>query len=108
MELCFGKQRSNDRSRIIEIDDNGNLYVTGGGAGASMGVTPVAGAAADVNAPAVNVAAVVTYAGVAGQQHYITGVAWSYYGGIPTGGNLTITDAGRGAIPCTRRQQTSR
>lgn len=55
---------------------------------------PVAGAAADVHAPAVNTAAIVTYALVAGQQHYITGVAWSYYGGIPTGGNLTITDGG--------------
>ena len=51
-------------------------------------------AAADVNAPAVNTAAVVTYGAVAGQRHYITGVAWSYYGGIPTAGNLTITDAG--------------
>jgi len=51
-------------------------------------------ATADMNAPAVNTAAVVTYGAVAGQRHYITGVAWSYYGGIPTAGNLTITDAG--------------
>jgi hypothetical protein len=48
----------------------------------------------DVDYPAVNTAAVVTYAAVPGQRHYITGVNWSYYGGIPTGGNLTITFAG--------------
>lgn len=93
MNLTFGKQRSNDLSRIIELDDEGNLYVTGG-AGATIGVTPAVGVAGDGHAPAVNTAAVVTYAAVAGQRHYITGVAWSYYGGIPTGGNLQITDAG--------------
>lgn len=93
MELCYGMQRSNSRSRIIEIDDAGNLYVTGG-EGAEMGVTPVIATVGDVNAPAVNTPAVVTYAATPGQSHYITGVAWSYYGGIPTGGNLQITDAG--------------
>lgn len=97
MDLTFGRQRSNNLSRMIEIDDDGNLYVTGAfdiELGATVGITPVPGTVADVDAPAVNVAAVVTYAAVAGQQHHITGVAWSYYGGIPTGGNLQITDAG--------------
>ena len=49
-------------------------------------------AAADVNAPAVNTAAVVTYAASASLKHVITGVAWSYAGGTPTGGNLKIED----------------
>lgn len=53
---------------------------------------PVACAAADVHAPAANTAAVVTYAGSAGVKHVITGIAWSYYGGIPTNGNLIIED----------------
>lgn len=53
---------------------------------------PVEGAAADVHEPAVNTAAVVTYAGSAGVKHVITGVWWSYSGGIPTGGNLMVED----------------
>lgn len=55
---------------------------------------PVAGAAADVNVPAVNTAAVVTYAAVAGVRHVITGMAWSYYGQVPVGGSIIVTDAG--------------
>lgn len=51
-------------------------------------------AAADINTPAVNTAAVVTYVAAAGLRHHITGVAWSYAGGIPVGGRLTVTDAG--------------
>lgn len=54
----------------------------------------IVAAAADVNAPAVNTAAVVTYGASAGNYHVITGVAWSYIGGVPVGGNLLITDAG--------------
>jgi len=49
-------------------------------------------AAADVHAPAANTAAVVTYAAVAGEKHVVTGIAWSYTGGTPTGGNLKIED----------------
>jgi hypothetical protein len=49
-------------------------------------------AAADVHAPAVNTAAVVTYAAVAAVKHVITGIAWSYVGGVPVGGNLMIED----------------
>jgi hypothetical protein len=56
--------------------------------------TPVACAAVDVHAPAVNTAAVVTYAGDATKKHAITGIAWSYAGGTPVGGNLQITDGG--------------
>lgn len=53
----------------------------------------VAGAAADIHAPAANTAAVVTYAaGAAGVHHVISGVAWSYAGAAPTGGNLKIED----------------
>jgi hypothetical protein len=59
-----------------------------------VNIAPVVGTNADVNAPAANTAAVVTYGGIAGLRNVITGVAWSYYGGVPTGGNLTITDSG--------------
>jgi hypothetical protein len=52
----------------------------------------VACAAADVHAPAANTAAVVTYAGVAALRHVITGLVWSYAGGIPVGGNLKVDD----------------
>ncbi len=54
--------------------------------------TRVVCTAADVNAPAVNTAAVVTYAADATKKHVITGVAWSYAGGTPVGGNLKIED----------------
>jgi hypothetical protein len=46
----------------------------------------------DVHAPASNTAAVVTYAAVPNERHCIGGVAWSYTGGTPTGGNLRIED----------------
>ena len=55
-------------------------------------IEPVAAAAADIHAPAANTAAVVTYAGVAAVRNCITGMAWSYDGGIPVGGNLLIED----------------
>ena len=53
---------------------------------------PVACAAGDVHEPAANTAAVVTYTAAAAVKHVITGVAWSYVGGIPTGGNLKVED----------------
>jgi len=53
---------------------------------------PVAAAAADVHAPAANTAAIVTYSATAALKHCITGIVWSYVGGIPTGGNLKIED----------------
>lgn len=53
---------------------------------------PIACAAADVHAPAAAAAAVVTYAAVGSLKHVITGLVWSYAGGIPTGGNLKIED----------------
>jgi MYXO-CTERM domain-containing protein len=49
----------------------------------------VACASADVNAPAANTAAVVTYAADATHKHAITGIAWSYAGGIPVGGAVS-------------------
>ena len=49
-------------------------------------------AAADIHAPAVNTAAVVTYAAVAGKKHVISGIAWSYAGADPVGGNLKVED----------------
>ena len=58
----------------------------------TVGIAPIVGVAADVNAPAVNTAAVVTYGAAANAVHAITGVAWSYDGGIPVGGNLLIED----------------
>ena len=57
-----------------------------------VSLTRVVCTAADVNAPAVNTAAVVTYAADATKKHVITGVAWSYAGGTPVGGNLKIED----------------
>ena len=56
--------------------------------------TRVACTTVDVSAPAVNTAAVVTYTGDATKKHVITGIAWSYAGGTPVGGNLQITDGG--------------
>mgnify|MGYP001616828706 FL=1 len=53
---------------------------------------PIACASADVHAPAAATAAVVTYAAVASVKHVITGIAWSYVGGIPSGGNLKVED----------------
>jgi len=64
----------------------------------------------DVSAPAANTAAIVTYSGVVGKRHVVTGVAWSY-SNDPTGGkviitdgidtifDITITSAGAGFIP---------
>jgi hypothetical protein len=49
------------------------------------------GAAADVNAPAVNTAAVITYAAAAQTVHVLDGVYWSY-NAAPTGGNIKIED----------------
>jgi hypothetical protein len=46
---------------------------------------------ADVNAPAANTAAVVTYTAVTDRRHTVANVAWSY-DGTPTGGRLTIED----------------
>lgn len=56
--------------------------------------TRAACATGDVHAPAANTAAVVTYGATGGLKHVITGIAWSYVGGDPTGGNLQITDNG--------------
>lgn len=52
----------------------------------------VAAAAGNVHGPAVNTAAVVTYNAATAVKHVISGVAWSYSGGDPTGGNLKIED----------------
>lgn len=52
------------------------------------------GSASDISTPGANTAAVVTYNAVAGERHVITGVAWSYDGGAPTTGNISITDGG--------------
>lgn len=53
----------------------------------------VACATADVNAPAANTAAVVTYAASEGAKHVISGLAWSY-DADPTGGNIKVADDG--------------
>ena len=55
-------------------------------------------AAGDINVPAVNVAAVVMYPAPAALSHVITGVAWSYSGGIPVGGRLTIVTTTHGTV----------
>jgi hypothetical protein len=66
----------------------------GGSGGLKVEQTRTICAAADVHTPAANAAAVVTYGADATKCHVITGIAWSYVGGIPVGGNLTITDNG--------------
>jgi len=45
----------------------------------------------DVNAPASNTAAVLTYAAVSDRRHVLDSVEWSY-SASPTGGNLKIED----------------
>lgn len=51
-------------------------------------------ASTNIHVPAAATAAIVTYAAAgAGVAHLIEGVAWSY-SAAPTGGRLTITDAG--------------
>jgi len=100
----------------LRVDANGQLYVVMTGADIEIGAVeikdadsdlraqvtaqglnvvagPVDFAAADVDEPLANVAAVVTYAAAAGLRHVITGVAWSYYGGVPYG-RITVQDAG--------------
>ena len=71
----------------IKLSDNGdNTY--------SEGVDlrrRVVAAAADLNVPAANTAAVITYAAVAAAKHVLAGVIVSY-SAAPTGGRLTITD----------------
>jgi hypothetical protein len=78
---------------VIIFDQNGTPLGTTG-APLLFLPEPISGYVGDVNAPASNTAATVTYAAVAGERHVITGFAVSYYGGIPTGGNVTITSAG--------------
>jgi len=48
---------------------------------------------ANIDRPAANTAAVVTYAAVADATHVIGTVAWSY-SGAPTNGSIQITDGG--------------
>jgi len=47
----------------------------------------------DVDEPAANTDAVITYAAVRGACHVITGLAWSY-DNVPTNGNLSIAVGG--------------
>ena len=64
----------------------------GAGGGLKTEGVPIVCASADVHAPAANAAAIVTYAAEAALKHCITGIAWSYIGGIPTAGNLKVED----------------
>lgn len=54
-------------------------------------ITVEKGVSANIHAPAAATAAVVTYAAVAGRQHVIDGLAYSY-SAAPTGGNLKVED----------------
>lgn len=49
------------------------------------------------NQPAANVAAVITYAAVAGERHRLTMISYSY-SGAPAGGVLTVTDGATGVF----------
>ena len=76
----------------ISVDDVGRMKVAVGAI--AQGAAYVDAAAANVHEPAINTAAVVTYAAGGGTvRHFISGVAWSY-DGVPTAGVLTITDGG--------------
>lgn len=78
---------------VIIFDEAGNPQGTSG-APLLFQSEPVSGYMGDVSAPAANTAATVTYAAIAGQRHVVTGFALSYYGGIPTGGNVMVTSDG--------------
>lgn len=54
---------------------------------------PLSANPANINRPAANVAAVVTYAAVVHTQHVIDGIVCGY-DGAPAGGQLQITDGG--------------
>ena len=82
--IIAGRDPDTGVSRVVPVNVDGVVI--------SGGTQPIAAAVADVDAPAANTAAVVTYAGVAGQSHIITGFSWSYYGGIPVGGNIQVAD----------------
>jgi hypothetical protein len=60
--------------------------------------TAIICAAGDIHAPAANTAAVVTYPAPPALSHVITGVAWSYSGGIPVGGRLTVVTTTHGTV----------
>ena len=75
------------------INDDRPLAVEEQGA-----VNTIISAAGDIDVPAVNVAAVVMYPAPAALSHVITGVAWSYSGGIPVGGRLTIVTTTHGTV----------
>lgn len=58
----------------------------------------VSASTSDVHAPVANTDAVVTYAAIADRRHAITGVAWSYAGDDPAGGNLKIEDGANNVV----------
>jgi hypothetical protein len=59
-----------------------------------IGAAPVS--SADLHAPAANTPAVVTYAGLPGRRHFLSGFTWSY-SSAPVGGNVQIED-GTGSV----------
>jgi len=76
----------------IGVDDQGGMHVHVIASDASSGYADAA--AANVDEPAANTAAVITYAaGGAGFRHLVGSIMWSY-DAVPTGGGLTITDGG--------------
>lgn len=86
-----------DIATIAAGDNNiGNVDIASIAAGANnigdVDEAAIAAASGDVHAPAANTAAVVTYTADASNKHVVTGIAWSYAGGIPTGGNLKVED----------------
>lgn len=66
--------------------------IYGESGGPNNDIVPALGSA-NLNVPAANTAAVITYAAVAGQFHAFRGVAVSY-SAAPTGGRLTVSDGG--------------
>lgn len=115
MSGFWAKIRSSvvERWRPVECNEEGNLRVipdieqvngalkvapinqhsdgTVGNVGIQS-IVSVPGVEADVDAPAINTAAVVTYAAIENLRHVVTGIVWAYIGGAPTGGRLTITN----------------
>ncbi len=91
-EISIFKEKLASNTGVDIGDVDVNSFAAGTNNIGDVDEAAIACAAGDVHAPAVNTAAVVTYTASAVLKHVITGMTWSYVGGIPVGGNLKIED----------------
>lgn len=54
--------------------------------------TPIKAVVGNLNAPAVNVAAIVILAAISNKGHVLQQICYSYHGAAPTGGNIIVED----------------